>query len=45
MVFHEMRHFLQLFAEKLSKAQKHGSFFEKLEGFGQMYDFSCFFTN
>ena len=30
MVFHEMRHFLQLFAKKLAKTSKHGSLFEKL---------------
>ena len=30
MVFHKMPYFLQLFAENLSKTQKHGSLHEKL---------------
>ena len=43
-LFHEMRHFLQLFPEKFIEMQRHGSLFEKLQRFGQMDDFSCFFT-
>ena len=43
--FHEMRHFFQLVPKKLIKMQRHGSLFEKLQSFGQMDDFSCFFTN
>ena len=42
--FHEMRHFLQLFPEKLMEMQRHGSLLKKLQRFGQMDDFSCFFT-
>ena len=30
-IFHEMSHFLQLFAEKLTKTQKHGCFLQKLQ--------------
>ena len=40
-----MRHFLQLFPQKFIEMQSHGSFLEKLHSFGQMDDFSCFFTN
>ena len=43
-LFHEMRHFLELFAEKFTKSFKHGSLLEKLQVFGQVDDFSCFFT-
>ena len=39
-----MRHFLQLPAEKFMKMPRHGSLLEKLQRFGQMDDFSCFFT-
>ena len=42
--FHEMRHFLQLLSEKFIEMQSHGSLFEKLQSFGQIDDFSCFFT-
>ena len=45
MLFHQMRHFLQLFPEKLIEMQGHGSFLEKLQRFGQIDDSSCFFTN
>ena len=31
MLFHEMRKFLQLFAEKCIETSKHGSFLEKLQ--------------
>ena len=40
-----MRNFLQLFPEKLIEMQRHGSLFEKLQSFGQIDHFSCFFTN
>ena len=40
-----MRQFLQLFAEKFIEIRRHGSLFEKLESFGQIDDFSRFFTN
>ena len=43
--FHEMRHFLQLFPEKLMEMQRHGILFEKLQSFCQIDNFSCFFTN
>ena len=43
-LFHEMRHFLQLFPEKYIEMQRHGSLFEKLQSFGQIDDFSCSFT-
>ena len=43
--FSEMRHFLQVFPEKFIEMQRHGSLFEKLQSFGQIDDFSCFFTN
>ena len=45
MLSHEMRHLLQLFPEKFIEMQRHGSLFEKLQSFGQIDDFSCFFTN
>ena len=41
---HEMRHFLRLFSEKFIEMQRHGSLLEKLESFGQIDGFSCFFT-
>ena len=44
-LFHEMRHFLQLFPKKLIKMQRHSSLFEKLQSFGQIDDVSCFLTN
>ena len=43
-LFHEMRHFLQLFSEKFIEMQRHGSLFQKLQSFDQIDDFSCFFT-
>ena len=43
-LFHEMRHFLQLFPEKLIEMQWHGSLFEKLHSFCQIDEFSCFST-
>ena len=43
--FHEMKHFLQLFPKNLIKMQRHGSLLKKLQSFGQIDDFSCFFTN
>ena len=43
-LFHEMTHFLQLFPEKFIEMQRHGSLFEKLQSFGQIDDFSFFFT-
>ena len=42
MLFREMRHFLQLFPEKLTETLKHGSLLQKVEDFGQIDDFSCF---
>ena len=42
--FHEMRHFLQLFAEKFIETPRHGTLFEKLASFGKIDDLSCFFT-
>ena len=39
-----MRHFLQLFPEKLIEMQSHGSLLEQLQSFGQIDDFSCFLT-
>ena len=44
-IFHEMRHFLQLFPEKFIQMQRHGSLFKKLQNFGQIDDFSSFLTN
>ena len=38
MVSHGMRHFLQLFAEKLMKTPKHDSLLKKLQVFGQVND-------
>ena len=45
MLFDEMRHFLQLFPEKLMEMQRHGSLFEKLKSLGQIDDFSCLLMN
>ena len=39
MLFHEMRHFLQLFPEKFIETQRYGTLFEKLESFGQIDGF------
>ena len=39
-----MSSFLQLFAENFKEMPKHGSLLEKLQSFGQIDDFSCFFT-
>ena len=44
MVFRKMRHLSQLFAEKLTETSTNASLFQKLEHFGQIDDFSCFFT-
>ena len=44
MLFHEMKDFLQLFPEKLIEMQRHGSLLEELQRFGQIDEFSCFFT-
>ena len=44
-LFDEMRHFLQLFPEKFIEMQRHGSLLEKLQSFGEIDDFLCFFTN
>ena len=44
-LFHEMRHFLQVFPEKFIEMQRHGSLFKKLQSFGQIDDFSSFLTN
>ena len=41
---HEMKDFLQLFSEKLIEMQRDGSLLEKLQSFGQIDDFSRFFT-
>ena len=41
MVFHEMRHFLQLFAEKLTKTPKHDSLLEKLQVLAKSMIFYC----
>ena len=43
MASHEMRHLLQLFAEKFIK-QKNMPVFQKVASFGQIDDFSWFFT-
>ena len=42
--FHQMRHLLQLFSEKFIEMQRHGSLFKKLQSFGQIDNFSLFFT-
>ena len=42
MLFRKMRHFLQLFAEKLTQTSKHGGLLQKVPHFGQIDDFSCF---
>ena len=39
MLFREMRHFLQLFAEKLTQTRRHRRLLEKLAHFGQIGDF------
>ena len=39
-LFHEKRHFFQLFPEQFIEMQRHGSFFEKLQSFGQIDGFS-----
>ena len=42
MLLREMRHFLQLFTEKLTETPKHGGLLEKVASFGQIDDFPCF---
>ena len=44
-VFHEMSHFLQLFAEKLTKTPKHGSFLEELQVLAKSMIFRAFSRN
>ena len=39
-LFHEMRHFLQLFPEKFIEMQRYGTLFEKLQSFGEIDGFS-----
>ena len=43
MLFREMRHFLQLFAEKFTQTTKHGSFLENVAIFRLIDDFLGFF--
>ena len=45
MVFNEMRHVLQLFAEKLIKTQKHASLFEKCQVLAKSMIFDGFSQN
>ena len=40
----EIRHFLQVFAERLTQTSKHGTLLEKVASFGQIDDFPCFFA-
>ena len=42
-LFHEMRHFLQLFPEKFIEIKRHGSLLEKLQCFGEIDDFFVLF--
>ena len=44
MVFREIGHFLQLFAEKLTQTPKRGGLLKMVLQFGQIDDFSCFFA-
>ena len=44
-IFHEMSHFLQLFAEKLTKMPKHGSFIEELQVLAKSMIFRAFSRN
>ena len=43
MLFRELRHFLQLFAEKFTQTLQDRGLLEKVARFGQMDDSSCFF--
>ena len=45
LLFHEMSHFLQLFAEKLTKTPKHGSFLEELQVLAKSMIFRAFSRN
>ena len=45
MLFHEMRHFLELFAEKFTKTPKHDSLLEKLQDLAKSMIFRCFSRN
>ena len=45
MLFHEMRQFLQLFAEKYMETSKHGSFLEKLQVLTESTSFRAFSRN
>ena len=45
MHFLEMSHFLQLFAEKLSKTRKNGSFLEELQVLAKSMIFRAFSRN
>ena len=45
MFFHEMKQFLQLFAEKFVKTPKHGSFLEKLQVLAKSMIFRVFPRN
>ena len=45
MVFHEMKHFLQLFAKKLIKTQKHATLFEKYQVLAKSMIFHGFSRN
>ena len=44
-IFHEMSHFFHLFAEKLTKTLKHGSFIEKLQALSKSMIFRAFWRN
>ena len=41
-LFHEMRQFSQLFAEKFMETSRHGSFFEKCQVFRKCMSFRAF---
>ena len=43
MVFREISHFLQVFADKFTQTPKHGGLLEKVARFGQIDDFVRFF--
>ena len=44
MLFREIGHFLQLFSEKVTETTRHGALLKKVPQFGQIDDFSCFFS-
>ena len=44
-IFYEMSHFFHLFAEKLTKTLKHGSFIEKLQALSKSMIFRAFWRN